>query len=128
MCMCKIVYMIHLKAGAVHALNIMSVLDTLVTHNVCNIAQFMCVLFTLVIPPCLLSVNFTLAGVCTLHVEQIHIHAYFTLYEVTVGRSDSIRSDTIQSDSVCNDTDTYTPPIHFGCNKRCLWGQRNVYI
>lgn len=78
---------------------------------------------TLVHPPTLLSVSFTLAGVCTLHVEQIHIHSYFTLYEVTVGRGDSVRSDSIRSD-----TDTYTPPIHFGGNKRCLWGQRNIYI
>ena len=76
----------------------------------------MSVLYTLVYPPTLLSVSFTLAGVCTLHTEQIHIHSYFTLYEVIVGRGDSIRSDT----------DTYTPPIHFGAIKG-VFGGKEIY-
>ena len=80
----------------------------------------MSVLFTLVMPPDILFIYFLCIGVCTMRIEQIHIHSYFTLYEVivyevTVGRSD---------------TDTYTPPMYFwGGSKRCLWGaKKNIHI
>lgn len=87
----------------------------------------MSVLFTLVHPPTLFSVIFTLAGVCTFHTEQIHIHSYFTLYEVIVyevilykvivGRSGSIRSDT----------DTYTPPYTFLGAIKGVFGGKEIY-
>ena len=71
----------------------------------------MSVLFTLVHPPTLLSVIFTLAGVCTLHVEQIHIHSYFTLGEVTVYEVILIHIH---------------PPIHFGAIKG-VFGGKEIY-
>ena len=84
----------------------------------------MSVLFTLVHPPTLLSVIFTLAGVCTFHTEQIHIHSYFTLRgKVTLGEV-IVYEVTIYEVILIH----IHPPIHFGGNKRCLWGQRNIYI
>ena len=77
----------------------------------------MSVLDTLVHPPCLLSVNFTLAGVCTFHVEQIHIHSYFTLYEVIVYEV------TLGKGS----TDTYTPPYTFLGAIKGVFGGKETY-
>ena len=88
----------------------MGVLDTLVTHNECT--------FYTCTPPDSIKCDFyTCWGMYLTHRTDTHTLILYTI------RSDSVRSDSGQSA-----TDTYTPPIHFGGNKRCLWGQRNIYI